>query len=135
MANTENISYIICSSFTDGNNFCDIYQHFIITIKDDYFFYKSLSDNSNNQSKILVDSSRYIKICGKTFEISCFYFNSHNGISNTIDFYQIDYCEPDDNFSRYSCKESFCIANMDRTPNVCFYFKKLLVLEFLKNDE
>ncbi|KAM9952135.1 hypothetical protein ACTFIT_002822 [Dictyostelium discoideum] len=37
--------------------------------------------------------------------------------------HEIDYCEPDDSFSRYSYKESFCVANVNCNPMVGLAFK------------
>ncbi|KAM9997323.1 hypothetical protein ACTFIZ_010861 [Dictyostelium cf. discoideum] len=125
MANTvndENISYIICSTIEQcGYNSNDI-NYFILTKKEGFLFFKPLTYNSDNSSKLLVQGTSYFTIYGKLFEISCIYFNNNSPHKKTVKVYQTDYCEPDDNFSRYSRNISFCVANMDRSPNACFYF-------------
>ncbi|KAM9997338.1 hypothetical protein ACTFIZ_010832 [Dictyostelium cf. discoideum] len=130
MDNTENISYIIstsCSSFNGDND------HFILSIKENHFFCKSLFTNESS-TKYYMPANPYIKILDKTFEISCTYINSYHGVPNKMKIYQIQYCEPDDTFSRYSYKQSFCVANINRTPNACLNFKICEGIQFIKDQ-
>ncbi|KAM9957566.1 hypothetical protein ACTFIR_009673 [Dictyostelium discoideum] len=102
-----NISYII-STTPSHDRYPVTSEGFILSIKEDELYCKSLSKNSNNPSKNLINSIPYIKIQEKTFGLSY------------------------DSFSRYSCKESFCVANVHCIPMVGLAFKTCDGLKFFK---
>ncbi|KAM9997337.1 hypothetical protein ACTFIZ_010833 [Dictyostelium cf. discoideum] len=124
MGKIENISYIISTHYSGIHH--TIVESFILSLKDDKFYCKSLSYDTGNSSKAKVNSVPFIKIQQKTFELSCIYFNNPNNFTPSMTFYEIDYCEPDDSFSRYSCQESFCVVNVNRSPNI-FYYDNILL--------
>ncbi|EAL70647.1 hypothetical protein DDB_G0273159 [Dictyostelium discoideum AX4] len=66
----DNISYIISITYVNGR-FPITSESFILSIKEEELYCKPLSNNSNNPSKLLIDSKPYIKIQEKTFELSC----------------------------------------------------------------
>ncbi|KAM9971847.1 hypothetical protein ACTFIW_011830 [Dictyostelium discoideum] len=126
-----NISYIISTTLSH-DRFPVTSEGFILSIKEDELYCKSLSKNSNNPSKNLINSLPYIKIQEKTFGLSCIYFSAANNNTPIMLIHEIDYCEPDDSFSRYSCKESFCVANVHCDPMVGLVFKTCHGLKFFK---
>ncbi|KAM9984735.1 hypothetical protein ACTFIY_009154 [Dictyostelium cf. discoideum] len=130
MGSIENISYIITTIYqVRFKSFPS--ESFILSIKEDKLYCKSLSKDTN-YTKLLINSIPYIKIQKKTFAISCIYFNNPNGYEPSIQFYEIDYCEPDNSFSRHSIGESFCVANINLTPNICLLFKSIEGLDFTR---
>ncbi|KAM9957564.1 hypothetical protein ACTFIR_009671 [Dictyostelium discoideum] len=134
MGTIENISYIITTKHPLGNNIYSPRESFILSIKEDKFYCKSLSSNTN-KTKLLINSIPYIKIQQKTFELSCIYFNNPQHYIPSIEYYEIDYCEPDKSFSRHSCEESFCVANISLAPNICLLFKSCEGLDFIKQSD
>ncbi|KAM9971848.1 hypothetical protein ACTFIW_011831 [Dictyostelium discoideum] len=132
MDTIENISFIISSEYLNGYSFANT-EHFILSIKQNEFYCKSLSKNSDKPTKSLVKSIPFIEIQKKTFEISCICFKPLD-LNTSIVIHEIDYCEPDDSFSRYSYQESFGVVNINCYPNVCLLFKTCEGLNFIKKN-
>ncbi|KAN0026161.1 hypothetical protein ACTFIV_007145 [Dictyostelium citrinum] len=75
----------------------------------------------------------FFKIANNTFEIKCYNHDPLRDVVFNID--EIQYIEPNEKSTRYSAKDSFCIANLTQNPTIYLYFNFCKAIELVDNQK
>ncbi|KAN0027220.1 hypothetical protein ACTFIU_009907 [Dictyostelium citrinum] len=75
----------------------------------------------------------YFKIANNTFEIKCCNHDPFKDVEFKIA--EIEYIEPDENSSKYSAKDSFCIVHFTKNPAIYLNFIFCKPIELIDNQK